>query len=58
MCEARVDYDLKPANPDTFFYDDQLEAYFFNKLILRHLHESYDKDGYGPSILNVRTLRT
>lgn len=55
--EARVDDDLRPFDSDgTFFYDDQLEAYSFNKLILCCLSESYDKDGYGPSIFNVRTL--
>ena len=58
--EVQVDYDkLEVPSPDgTFFYDDQPEAAFFNKLILRYLSESYDKDGYGPSILNVRTFWT
>lgn len=55
--EARVDDDLRHPDPDgSFFYDDHLEACFFNILILRDLRDSYDKDGYGPSIINVRTL--
>lgn len=55
---AKVDCgDLEPRGPDgTFFNDDQLEAAFFNVMILRYLSESYDKAGYGPSILNTHTL--
>lgn len=50
--------DLSPNGPDDLVHDNQLEAAFFCRQIIRHLDESHDADGYGPSVLNVRTFWT
>ena len=48
--------DLSPRCSDaTFFQDNHMEAVFLHLLILRHLGESNDKDGFGPDVLRVRT---